>query len=564
MANSITLPAPAGGLNFRDSEYGLSLSNARILHNLMWTSGKMGPRKSFESARSTSSYTTPGNFMALIPLYVDSGGGAIFHQVGTDTKVMSGPNGDASLSGPTLHTWGSTVTANYISRVFDQKTFVCAPPNAPIEMDEPGTTVGNASFSGGITAANIVGCHPFKSRMYWWEAQADSFWYTAVNAGAGAVSEFSLKAATNNGGNILMITSLTRDGGAGPDDYLAIFVSSGEVLVYQGSNPGDADDWSLVGRYIVPVPLSTLGFAQVGADVVYLSHRGLVSLRDVMASGGESIGSGPMQAINNRLKEFMFLESSTVAPNSRQDNVFFSKTHGLLFVTMFHVHDRQGDNSSVTYVLDVDAGNQGRWMTWGINKDTIDLYGDRRDEVPTFETGNNYSTDFDFLSWGEDDFIGVPQLYGLCARKADDDPTGDDYVVEYPSRTFSSQSDLDLYEIQCLIRWGWQAHDELRNFRVSEFRINLEHKTPITLDVQNIYVATDTDYDTWELMWTKTTQTGTDHQAEWEGASAEGLNFQLTYQFSAEYTTSGYNFPTFNNFNLFGIDVLLTRTGDSL
>jgi hypothetical protein len=41
----------------------------------------------------------------------------------------------------------------------------------------------------------------------------------------------------------------TNDAGDGVDDYAAFVFSTGEVLVYQGDDPGSVNAWSLIGRF---------------------------------------------------------------------------------------------------------------------------------------------------------------------------------------------------------------------------------------------------------------------------------------------------------------------------
>lgn len=91
--------------------------------------------------------------------------------------------------------------------------------------------------------------HIFKSRSYFATGEEPAFWYSAVNALGGTLTRFAIDRVADTSGNVIEVNSWTRDGGSGPDDFFVIFLESGEVIVYQGSNPGDASDWALVGRY---------------------------------------------------------------------------------------------------------------------------------------------------------------------------------------------------------------------------------------------------------------------------------------------------------------------------
>jgi len=103
-----------------------------------------------------------------------------------------------------------------------------------------------------ISAANperFKVIHVFKSRSYFATGEEPAFWYSAVNALGGALTKFAIDRVAETSGNVIEIKSWTRDGGAGPDDYFVLFLDTGETIVYAGSNPGDASDWALVGRY---------------------------------------------------------------------------------------------------------------------------------------------------------------------------------------------------------------------------------------------------------------------------------------------------------------------------
>jgi len=113
-----------------------------------------------------------------------------------------------------------------------------------------GTTVRDLPISGGTPNPEALKhIHIYKSRAYYATGTEPAFWYTAVNALGGTLTRFAIDRVASTSGNVIDINSWTRDGGAGPDDFFVLFLDTGEVIAYAGSNPGDASDWSLVGRY---------------------------------------------------------------------------------------------------------------------------------------------------------------------------------------------------------------------------------------------------------------------------------------------------------------------------
>jgi hypothetical protein len=145
--------------------------------------------------------------------------------------------------------------------------------DAPQTYD--GATLGAMTVSG-TTASELVGIHIFKNRSYFWKADSPSFWYSAVDALGGALTEFTLGEIALRGGYLLDMHNWTVDGGAGVDDYAVFIMSSGEVLVYQGSDPGAANDWALVGSYQIPTPLDRRGIFKLGSEIAVLTDTDIV------------------------------------------------------------------------------------------------------------------------------------------------------------------------------------------------------------------------------------------------------------------------------------------------
>lgn len=113
-----------------------------------------------------------------------------------------------------------------------------------------GVTIRDLAITGGNPnpeAFKII--HVHKSRSYFATGDEPAFWYSEVNALGGTLNRFPIDRVSDTSGNVIEISSWTRDGGSGPDDYFVIFLDTGEVIVYAGSNPSSAADWSLLGRY---------------------------------------------------------------------------------------------------------------------------------------------------------------------------------------------------------------------------------------------------------------------------------------------------------------------------
>lgn len=125
--------------------------------------------------------------------------------------------------------------------------------------------------------------HIFKSRSYFATGEEPAFWYSAVNALGGTLTRFPIDRVAESSGNVIEVNSWTRDGGSGPDDFFVIFLDTGEVLVYQGSNPGDSTDWALVGRYKLGRVLTA---TQFGGKLHVVTDQDYNTLPDDLLSEG--------------------------------------------------------------------------------------------------------------------------------------------------------------------------------------------------------------------------------------------------------------------------------------
>ncbi len=127
-----------------------------------------------------------------------------------------------------------------------------------------------------------IGINVFKNRVWYWEAASQDVWYTELNALGGDCTKFPLSRVGQFGGNLILMETWTRDGGSGPDDYAVFVMSSGEAIVYQGSYPGAAGDWALVGIYNIGEPLGYRSAVKFGGDLYIITKLDVVRMSEVI------------------------------------------------------------------------------------------------------------------------------------------------------------------------------------------------------------------------------------------------------------------------------------------
>lgn len=286
-----SVPAPVGGWNARDSIDEMDGDEAVSMVNWFPGQGEVTTRKGFDSHGTglTGNVEAGGEFNA-----------------GATRKMFACANGriwDTTTAGA-----GSSLKSGFSSNRWQWAQFDDASGGARVGLvngaDAPqiynGTAVTGMTLSGsGLSAATLTGINIFKNRSYFWDTRKQDFWYSAVNALGGGLTKFPLGRVSGTGGNLTAMGTWTRDGGDGSDDVAVFLMSSGDVLLYAGSNPGDAADWSLIGVFKVGAPMGVRALTKIGADLIISTVDGYVPLSGVLSAGR----SRQDQAISDKIRK---------------------------------------------------------------------------------------------------------------------------------------------------------------------------------------------------------------------------------------------------------------------
>ena len=138
----------------------------------------------------------------------------------------------------------------------------------------------------GITTTNLIAPLIHKGRLMFIEKDSLSFWYLAAGVAGGALTEFPLDGVAQRGGYLMAGASWTVDGGSGPDDRMIFVTSEGEIIAYQGTNPGSASTWALIGVYTIAPPLGRSCIFKTGSELVILTEQGAYPLSTIWNATG--------------------------------------------------------------------------------------------------------------------------------------------------------------------------------------------------------------------------------------------------------------------------------------
>jgi hypothetical protein len=236
-----------GGWNTRDALAAMPPEDAVVLDNIFPGLGSCKTR----GGASAYATTLGGSVKTLAEFNAGSLRKFIAAANGKIWNISASGAGVSLATGFTSDIWdwaqfddasGRRAWRSSTARIFLRST--TAPPSRPLTIS--GT---------GLTPANLNGVHIFRSRSFFWDNRTQDFWYSATNALGGTMTKFPLGRVQGTGGNLIAMVTWSRDSGTGLDDLAVFILSSGDILIYAGTNPGDANAWQIVGRYAVAAPI---------------------------------------------------------------------------------------------------------------------------------------------------------------------------------------------------------------------------------------------------------------------------------------------------------------------
>ena len=153
----------------------------------------------------------------------------------------------------------------------------------------------------GVTTSDLIHVFVFKERVYYIEVDTLNLWYAAAGAFAGALTNFPVRSYIKEGGYLMAGGSWTRDAGNGPDDYLVLVTSEGEVLVYSGINP--ASDFAIVGVYKTGKPIGRRCLLKFAGDLLIITTDGVIPMSRLVSRDRKEQGVAVTEIIQGSMAD---------------------------------------------------------------------------------------------------------------------------------------------------------------------------------------------------------------------------------------------------------------------
>jgi len=273
-ASSHSMSAPVGGWNARNAWQDMDESDAIIMDNVFpetngvrWRRGHTAHLTGLgAAAESLMAWNGPSSSKLKV-----AANSAIYD------ATAAGAVGAAEVSSMTNDRW------QHVNFETSGGNFLVCANGADAVRNYDGSSWTTPTLTGG-TSANMIHVNAHKRRLWFTEVDTLSAWYLPVDVVTGTITEFPLGASAQLGGYLVAMATWTRDSGSGIDDLAVFITDRGELIIYQGTDPGSASTWALVGVFRIGEPIGRRCFFKIGSELVLITRDGYMPISRAIAA----------------------------------------------------------------------------------------------------------------------------------------------------------------------------------------------------------------------------------------------------------------------------------------
>lgn len=273
---SINMVSPVGGLNFRDPLPLMGPTDAVTLDNFIAKGNGVKMRAGY-----ASHYT--GNTKQVGTIMPYQSGNFSDHRLfatvqGKILDVTEGDKGEVTSIDVPYDNTGEWSFVNYSLQA--KKYLIAVNNGAGYWVYDPESGWAKQTIEG-LPNDNLTSVSEWQNRIWVTVQGYSSAFYLGIGevlTGAKA-SEFDYGPMFKNGGNAQVVANWSHDSGSGPNNYQVILSTSGDAVVYKGTDPDNMDTYTLVGTwYVGSVPKGDKFFSRVSGDLYILTDMGIISM----------------------------------------------------------------------------------------------------------------------------------------------------------------------------------------------------------------------------------------------------------------------------------------------
>ncbi|ESX13508.1 hypothetical protein X768_04560 [Mesorhizobium sp. LSJC265A00] len=270
--STLTFPAPIRGKISNENLAASKPQGARVLEN--WFPTTTGIRlRGGEKKKATIGTTAVVSMMS----YDASPGRFMFAADGTKIFDVTNPANPNVAPAPVV----SGLTSGYFSYVQFETAggdYLSAVNGTDSMRQFDGTAWTTVAALGTIATNKLSHVWTYRNREFFIQKNSLTAWFLPVDTIAGAAVDLSLAGVFQKGGSLLFGGTWSLDAGDGVDDKCVFVSTKGEVAVYEGANPADPNDWSLVGRYDMSPPRGKRAVMQAGGELLIGMDDGIIPI----------------------------------------------------------------------------------------------------------------------------------------------------------------------------------------------------------------------------------------------------------------------------------------------
>ena len=288
-----SLPAPTGGWDAISALANMPPDRAVQLDNFVPRPGYIEPRRGYIDWADGMGATTP--VQTITAYYAGNPSDDKMFSIAGSTIYDTTLTGAATPTTVTALSSAYCEYANFTNASNLHYQFVCNGVDTPKLYN--GSTWADTAITG-VTQSDLVQPCVYNGRLWFTRINSLVPVYLDIGAIAGAAHEFPIGDFAGMGGYLQRIATWSVDTRQTVNDYLAFITSRGQVIVYVGTDPADADAWQLVGVYNVGRPIGRRCSLKVAGDLAILTIDGITSMNEALVS---TRGSGKGKSITERI-----------------------------------------------------------------------------------------------------------------------------------------------------------------------------------------------------------------------------------------------------------------------
>jgi len=348
VSQPMSVPAPVGGWNARDSLTSMQPNEAVILENWYPATTECVLRNGYIK------YSTgiTGQVETLMA-YSGANTNKLFAIAGTSVYDVTagGAVGAAVVTGLTNARWG------YCNIATSGGNFLSMANGSDTPRIYNGSAWSSATITG-VTSSNLKNPILYAQRQFFIEKNSLKVWYLPVQSIGGAANAIDIAPFMTRGGYIVAHGNWTIDSGTGVNDHYVIITNKGQVIVYQGTDPTSATTFAMVGVFDIGAPVGARALYKYAGDMLMITQDGVVPLSGALQSSRVQ----PRVAITDKI-QYAISEAVTNYASNFGWQLMYVPTINQLWL---NVPVQEGSNQQ-QYVMNTITGAWCNYTGWSAN-----------------------------------------------------------------------------------------------------------------------------------------------------------------------------------------------------